>query len=162
MHSAEQNRPFNHNPRNGTLRWAAPSRILRLWPFIDQTLFQRTHNQQAPMFLALSGGRTSLVRPARRAAAELALTQYKKGFIRATFSHFTPLSANPSLVARPLPFLELTTPLVLAASDVAASYRHTSIARVLMAQAVRRALLVIQPRTLQLMLKGAMPAFASL
>lgn len=116
----------------------------------------------APLFLGLRGGRLPSASLVPKLSAELAFFQYKKSFFRVVFSHLAPSASRPSLTPRLSPFLELTTPLTLAAAEVAPAYRHASIARSLTAQAVRRALILIQPLALGLTLKGAMPGFSSL
>lgn len=89
----------------------------------------------------------------------LTLTQLKRTQLNATFTSPNYLALNPENLPRFLPFLTITTPTVVAASLVPAVFRHSSIAQILFAQTLRRALILLHGLSHTLYLKGVISNF---
>lgn len=133
---------------------------LPLWPRFEHNpaFFEPA---PVPTLATFTSGPAAVVAFVEQPVRYVTLSQYKKSFIRAVLGAVPPVYRNPDQKLRVTPALDLTTPLVLAAAAVPQNFRHASIARILLTQALRRALILVANLPLCLTIQGVFPNFVS-
>lgn len=74
----------------------------------------------------------------------IVLSQPKRTSLTILFTHSEPSTQTPNMAQRPLLLTALTTANVIAAAGLPSNFRYATIAQILTAQALRRALIAAE------------------